>query len=480
MPRSADMQYLERHGRLYRVTFNVPSDLRKELGTKLKRSLETDSLSIANERKWDVIKEFRRLIEQTRGVASGDKSALIREAVEVAHQTQRSMGKEQPDLHRDLQARSYEILGAPVRTEVDDNGQAFEVHAPEKIALLKAYTQVALGAALPIRIRYDQYLAKITEDGLKPRTIDDDTRVVDILERWMRKNEIPDDLSAVTTKVAKNFARDLATFDRVIGPVTRKKYISRLRQYWEHLIYEEDVEYNPFLAVKIVIRKTPREEKERPFTEDEVRRLLVGASKRHLRDLMMIGALSGARLDAIVDLRVKDCVDGCFTFKPQKGEDGSRDVPIHPALREIVEFRCKGKSPEDWLFPEFPPPKKTRSLKEHSSQATKLFTAYRRRIGVNEVLPGKRRSLVNFHSFRRWFITKAERAGQDDNIIAAVVGHKDGGITLDRYSAGPEMKQARRCVEAVKLPPLGSEPVPEPRAVTPRRRPLQTGTDLGR
>jgi hypothetical protein len=469
MPRFSEMQYLERHGRLYRVTFNVPPDLRKELGTKLKRSLATDSLSLANERKWDVIKEFRALIDQTRGAKSGDRSALIREAVEVARQAQESSDDAHAELTRDLRARSYEILGAPVRTEVDDEGQVHDVHSPEKVAILRKYTQVALGSALPIRIRYDQYIVKITKDGLKPRTIDDDQRVIDILERWMRKNEIPDDLGAITTRVAKKFANDLATFDRVIGPVTRKKYISRLRQYWEHLIYEEDVEYNPFLAVKIVIKKIPRAEKERPFTDDEVRRLLMGPCRPHLHDLMMIGALSGARLDAIVDLRVKDCVDGCFTFKPQKWEDGSRDVWIHSDLRELVERRCRGKDPDDWLFPEFPPPKKTRSLKEHSSQATKLFTAYRRRVGVDDVLPGKRRALVNFHSFRRWFITKAERAHQRGNIISAVVGHKDGGITLDRYSAGPEMNQARRCVEAVKLPKLGPETVPEPRAIAPRR-----------
>ena len=53
---------------------------------------------------------------------------------------------------------------------------------------------------------------------------------------------------------------------------------------------------------------------------------------------------------------------------------------------------------------------------------------------------------------RRWFITEAERADQPESIIAAVVGHKRHGMTLGRYSAGPLLEQARRCVEAVKLP----------------------------
>jgi integrase len=79
-------------------------------------------------------------------------------------------------------------------------------------------------------------------------------------------------------------------------------------------------------------------------------------------------------------------------------------------------------------------------------------TEYRRSVGVEEVVPGRRRSLVNFHSFRRCFITKAEQADQMEHIIAVVVGHKRTGMTLGRYSGGPLLEQARRCVEAVRLP----------------------------
>lgn len=35
------------------------------------------------------------------------------------------------------------------------------------------------------------------------------------------------------------------------------------------------------------------------------------------------------------------------------------------------------------------------------------------------MVDGKRRSRVNFHSFRRWFITKAERSGSPGSLIAA-------------------------------------------------------------
>jgi hypothetical protein len=71
---------------------------------------------------------------------------------------------------------------------------------------------------------------------------------------------------------------------------------------------------------------------------------------------------------------------------------------------------------------------------------------------VDEVVPGNRRSRVNFHSFRRWWITSAEQAGVQENLIAAVVGHRRPGLSLGLYSSGPSLEQLRTAIEAVKLP----------------------------
>jgi integrase len=236
------------------------------------------------------------------------------------------------------------------------------------------------------------------------------------------------------------------------SPVTMKKYFSRLSIYWQWLLQREHVEINPWQDVKRPADTNPHDEKERPFTREEMIDLLNGPASRSLHDLMRIGALTGARLDAIVCLTVKDCQDGLFMFKPQKKEPAPRAVPIHSDLQAIVAARVAGKSEGDDLFPEWPPPKSSTSLRERSFKASNAFTAYRRSVGVDDCVEGKRRSLVNFHSFRRWFITEAERAGQPEHIIAAVVGHKRPGMTLGRYSSGPAIEQARACVEAVKLP----------------------------
>ena len=70
--------------------------------------------------------------------------------------------------------------------------------------------------------------------------------------------------------------------------------------------------------------------------------------------------------------------------------------------------------------------------------------------------------IFDFHSFHRWFVTKARDAlqggaqGFDPWTIAEVVGHdrKSGelGMTMGVYSGAQTGDAKRLCVEAVKLP----------------------------
>ena len=308
---------------------------------------------------------------------------------------------------------------------------------------------LARGKAVPIELHHDRYLAQQTT---KARTKGDDKRAIAFLLDWCERNRIKPHLQAVDRKVALRFMDDLPGLAEGLAPATIKKYLGRLSRYWKWLLDRHHVEANVWAALPFEVPGTPHNEEERSFTDDEVRALLSGPATQAMHDLMRIAALTGARLDAIVDLKVKDCGGGLFVFKPQKKEKRPRAVPIHTDLVEIVRQRTAGKQPEGDLFPEWPAPKKQGSQRERSFKASNAFTAYRRSVGVEEQVPGRRRSLVNFHSFRRWFITKAEQADQPEHIIAVVVGHKRRGETLGRYSAGPLKEQARRCVEAVRLP----------------------------
>ena len=75
-------------------------------------------------------------------------------------------------------------------------------------------------------------------------------------------------------------------------------------------------------------------------------------------------------------------------------------------------------------------------------------------MGVDDKHTGVRRSLVNFHSARRWFATKARHAGQPKETIADVIGHsvEKQDVTFGVYARDASAEQRRACVEAVQLP----------------------------
>lgn len=155
----------------------------------------------------------------------------------------------------------------------------------------------------------------------------------------------------------------------------------------------------------------------------------------------------------IITLWVEECpLDdhgiGFFNIQQGKTSAAARKVPIHPDLIEIVRRRTYGKKPQDWLFHELA------KERDPSDVYGKRFAKYREKLGVDDKREGRRRSLVNFHSFRRWFVTEAERAGQPESTISQVVGHEEGrkSITFKVYSGGTSDSQRRHCVEAVKLP----------------------------
>jgi len=165
-------------------------------------------------------------------------------------------------------------------------------------------------------------------------------------------------------------------------------------------------------------------------------------------------ALTGARIEEIATLKVSDVDLKAMTLHlpGTKTEAAERTIPFHPALKATFQGRMKGKNTATWVSDELPE-RKDGDPKGRSAVISKAFTRHRRSAGVDAKVDGKRRALTNFHSFRRWFITEAERAGAPPHVIMSIVGHKRPGMTLGAYSGGPDLEaQMRKVVEAVKLP----------------------------
>lgn len=417
--------------------------------TKLKETLETDSLAEANRQKWSWVAEFQKRIEEVRN-PQGTPEALMEEAKRLAVLRRAAASEYVEDsLDAYIGQRVSEIAGNPVAA--GSEGEA--LYEPERERAAIQFSGVASGQQTPIETHREAYQGQLR---VKARTLADDNRAIKYLLDWCRDENVPAFLETFGRREAIKFAD---AFPKLIGTHqarTLNKYIRRLGSYWKWMENRDEVKANVWQGRTYTIPQETAEERERPFTDAEMIKLLTGPAPQELHDVIRIGALSGARLDAIVSLRVRDCKNGNFTFKPQKKETASRLCPIHSDLEAIIERRTEGKDDEDWIFPEWPAAKSVKSQRERSFKTSNHFTEYRRSVGVDDPREGNRRGRVNFHSFRRWFATRAEQADQPESLIASVLGHRRQGVTLGIYSSGPQLKQAKRCVEAVKLPPLPS------------------------
>jgi integrase len=459
--------YIERRrgGSLCAVV-EVPPSLREAVGRKrLRKTLATRDMVTAKARVWAVVADLKRQIEAARQATTGDM--VTDEARALRKALREAPPSEAASLRGIIDDRAYELRGDPIGDARGVPSSDYEFD-PEREKRATAFHQLATGQATPIDEHLEQWLSEAT---YVLRTMGDHRRAIQRLKEWGAET-----VEAVDRKRAGAFISWLLRPHEVSNwsgdRATASKYKSSLSNYWTFLRRKGHVEINPWLDQPIAKAKANldgTETKERPFTDGEMRTLLAGPADPLVADLMRMAALSGMRIEELCSLKVRDCAGGLFKVTRAKTTAGVRSVPIHSDLCAIVAGRSAGKGLDSFLFDDLPPPPEG-SRRERSSPAVKRFSRYTRRVAVAVVVPGKRRSPVNFHSFRRWFCTRAEQAGQPETIIAAVVGHKRHGMTFGVYSGGPSEMQFRACVESVKLPAPTPSPTPSPQTPPPPQR----------
>ena len=398
-----DTRYLEQHQGLWRVVVG-----HRENGkvVKARRSLGTASLREAQRLRWGVVAAMK---------AGGPTIHPINdpETWRAALATS-SGGPHDPAqyaLHDHLEA----LRGDPIVTEEDVDGSPVYIYHPERERRAVEFADRAYGRATPIGEHLPAFLASRGE--LKADTRKRHEAAVKNLSAWLRGRGLPSTIQAVDRRTAVAYVDQLSP-----GHPDPQ----RLSLIWEWMVKREHAASDPWRDLQAARRV--RVEPERAWTDVEMRQLLDGPCSPSLRLLMEVGALTGARLNAIINMRV---VGDTIILPAQKKERGPRTIPLHSHLREaLADFK-------GWQW-------------TNSGAASALFVIYRRKV-LGEDPPGRRRAVANFHSFRRWFISQAERAGIDERIISDCVGHARRSMT-GRYSAGASMEQMRVCVESVKLP----------------------------
>jgi integrase len=192
-----------------------------------------------------------------------------------------------------------------------------------------------------------------------------------------------------------------------------------------------------------------------PMTDAEVLTIIDHTDQLPHDDPMFwlprIGAYSGMRLNEVCSLRVSDVIrrDGvtCFNITGAKTEAGDRVVPVHSKLLQAGLLAYVEGLPRDGLlFPTLTPGGPDQKL---SWRISPEFTRLRRRLGID-------RDRVSFHSLRKSFTTKLERAHVPPTEAAQLLGH-ERGFTFTTYSGGLRPRRLKELVELVEYHDHGDD-----------------------
>ena len=419
------MRYMVRKGNLWQVKIDIPDDCQAQLGKRnWVETTGTGDIANAKQRRDQIERQVKDLFEAIRsGSYQQDTAADLGASLRQAWRDADATADEGLFSERDLI-----VMEAKRQVKTIPNPKAFE-------------------AAWTGQEDANKYVeAWLKEARLSPKTTAEWTGLTGRFQRWTEANDIK--LAGINRKVAGRYvAEELAP----MHPATASKHVSCLKGYWTYLMRRGHVDKDQgnVWADQLQPQRAKGGDKaameeERALTVAEVNKLTNEPGE--LADLSLMAALSGMRLGEILALTKETLViiDGieCFDLRKSKTKAGVRIVPVHTGLAEVVERRTQSET----FWPEFD--------ELIGASVSKRFATYRRKHGINDTVPGKRRALTNFHSLRKTFVTLARHAGMNEATIGQVVGHEQHGakgLAFSVYSKA-STKQLQEVVESVKIP----------------------------
>lgn len=415
---------LKKHQRWW-YNRGIPKHLQAAFGkTKFQINLHTSDQKIALSRKPMAEVQFNLAIDKAQRRLNGTLAPLEQvEDVAKAFREANSFIDEDGDLF--LDADPDEIRKAER-----------QIQAP----LQDYFADVVMGRApKSLRTFVDEYLASVSH--LAPRTLLERKTALERLVAWCSANGTVNVLK-FTRINAKAFTASLQG-----EAPTIIKALQAPTALWR-FIEEDGVAVNPAIWKNLAPKKSRREkneDQERPFALEELQKLLSAPSSSTLRDSMLLSLYTGMRLSEIGDLRVEhvDIVKETIHVPGTKSATALRIIPIHPRLSELLKSRTSGKSPRDYILHELDGDGLKHGRKR-SAKLSQAFTRYREGLGVTDERDNKRRSLVNFHSFRRTCTKAMMEHSVSSDVINAFFGWSTQGSMRHRYAVNADLMRAMR------------------------------------
>lgn len=413
------MSHVEKCRNLWYATLKVPEGLREKVGkTKFKQSLGTADKRRAQALAVPLVALWKARLRQ----AGGETDAVRREAVrwrEVLAEAKASGDGEVAFVLESMMAE-----------------QAQRIEEQRGPGAAAQFADVALGRRTPSSLYLEEWKATITT--LAPKTQD---QMVKDVQRLV--DHFPT-LEEITPQTARKWVGELQKAGSSASSLERM--ISFWRSYWRYLMAPgvQAVPATSFPFSMEYVQKTRKapEEVRAPFPATEVPKLWQAAEEaddRTLADLITLGAYTGARIEELCSLKLEDVNSHSFRIGDAKTEAGIREVPIHSALKPLME-RLKSESTDGYLLSGL-------TFNKYGDRSN----AIGKRFGRLKAAQGFGPAHV-FHSLRKTLITLLEDAGVSENLAADIVGHEKPRITYGLYSGGASLDTKAKALELVKYP----------------------------
>jgi integrase len=389
-----DRTYLQLRGLTWYARVAVPPSLKEKLGTHLRKSLQTQSITEANRRKMLVVGELKRQIEIARqGASWKDWREELRRAktadakIEIAHLIADEAGEMEG-------AKGYAAAKA-----FYDRATTLEPTLSELVADFLALSDHSTDSLRKHQRALGDLIAYFKDDDLPPGKLG------------------PRDLLKFTDGL---LASSLA-------PNTKRDRLGSLGKFWdwcERRLHAPRGS-NPFRDLSV---KGGTVEDSRAFTDAEVSKVFASKfPKAWQRHAFTIILLTGARPIEVLGLKHGeiDLVNQTFRIRTAKTEAGIRTLPFrHPLL--VHAFTAVKDTDtaldETRVFPAAGPDEKP------AKNYVNWFSRHRVRIALGEG--------ATLYSARKTFITKCLDLGLDVVNVERYVGHKNPRLALSTYSKG--------------------------------------------
>lgn len=419
--------YLELRYNTYYAIYFVPKRLRDIVGkTKYTKTTQTSDYKVARDRAAVIVLQWKN------------------EIAELQYRPHDPIIASGMDLVKHLRRSRDDGLNQTIRENIEEEGEKYSESALAN-PFHDSFENIVFGKYALLDNLIPKWIEFEIIRGLAPKTVDQMKRDIVLLTAHFNTAGT---LSPSTVRAWITECNE----DLNLSPSTVRRVFVACRNFFIYLKEIKEIPHemvSPFILpseFKSTKRKHGKSENKVnswiDFKPKEVEHLYKQSLLNEdviLSQLIYIASYTGARIKEICSLKIEDINLECeyFDIKDAKTRAGNRQVPIHSALKPLIE-NLISQSQDGYLLSGLT----SNKYGDRSNAIGKRFGRMKTKL--------KYPQLLVFHSIRKTVITTFENAHLNENIAADIVGHDKPNMTYGIYSGGASYEVKKQALENLK------------------------------